>query len=61
MAYRELLFALEPVMHFPRSKHRDTEDTEVHREFSDSCFFSVILCVLCISVFKKKVKVHDTL
>ena len=48
-------------MHFPASKHRETEDTEKHREFTNFDFSSVILCALCLSVFKKKAEVHGRL
>ena len=36
------------------SKHRETEDTEGHRDFSETDFYSVLLCVLGLSVFKKR-------
>ena len=35
------------------TKHRDTEDTEEHREFSEFHSSSVNLCALCPSVFRQ--------
>ena len=45
---------LEPVLHFTTPKHSGTEGTEIHRGGMEFGKFSVLLRVLCISVFKKR-------